>query len=250
MDDRVLVFDLDDTLYLERDFVQSGFREIEDFMNTESQINGVGDYAWALLELGIRGDTFNRVIKHFDLPEFLVSIFVDRYRNHVPKINLLPDSLELLRTARELGISTAMITDGYAPGQRKKISALDLEQFIDYIVVTGEHGTEWTKPSELPFLSIQQKFPSKADFTYYGDNPTKDFQSPNRLGWTSIRVRRVGGLYSTLESDVLIDSDIPDLSVSIYNLRATRENRFGLMNDNQLMESRDTSRMFRRSDRT
>ena len=58
----VVTFDLDDTLYLERDFVRSGFAAVGAWLATERGVRGFEACAWRLFEAGRRGDIFDRVL--------------------------------------------------------------------------------------------------------------------------------------------------------------------------------------------
>lgn len=202
MRDRIYVFDLDDTLYLERDYVRSGFRHVGQVAADRYGAQGVFEYAWQLFENGIRGDTFDRIVAEFGLPAGAVREFVDEYRDHAPDIELEPDAAEFLGNLPADCAGTGIITDGYAAGQWKKIEALGLNGMIDAIVVTGDHGAAWTKPSELPYRKIEDSWPGQdLGFIYFGDNPRKDFDSPLRLGWEAFRVRREDGLHHDFPHD-------------------------------------------------
>jgi len=197
----VYVFDLDDTLYLERDYVKSGFEYVGTYAAAQFDVQGVAEYSWQLFESGVRGQTFDLVALEFGLPSNSARILVEEYRHHRPSIELLPDSRAFLDSLRDQAAHTGLITDGFGPGQRKKINALGLADYIDDLVVTGEFGPEWTKPSEKAFRLIESRWPPTATFIYFGDNPEKDFQAPSRLGWSVVRVRREGGLHFAVKGD-------------------------------------------------
>ena len=55
----VVVFDLDDTLYLERDYVRSGFRAVDAWLASRGILGFFGE-AWANFENGLRGKAFDR----------------------------------------------------------------------------------------------------------------------------------------------------------------------------------------------
>ena len=61
----VLVFDLDDTLYLERDFVVSGFREVAHVLGRliGTEEIRVFRFMWSLFENGSRGKIFNQALR-------------------------------------------------------------------------------------------------------------------------------------------------------------------------------------------
>jgi putative hydrolase of the HAD superfamily len=76
------------------------------------------------------------------------------------------------------------------------------------MVLTSTLGTDFGKPHPKAFLDVEKHFGrSVQQYIYVADNPTKDFQAPKSLGWTTIRVRRHGGLYSSLEASSLVTPD-------------------------------------------
>ena len=175
-EEAVIVFDLDDTLYRERDFVLSGFRAICQTFELP--------FYYRLVELYDRGerDSFSRILLEGELDltkEQLVTV----YRNHTPTLSLQPGTDSLLRRYREDGHILGILTDGRSFTQRAKIAALGLEGVIDEIVVSEEFGSE--KPDERNYLHFANKYPDRA-YVYVGDNPRKDFVSANRLGWMTI----------------------------------------------------------------
>ncbi|MDQ0644572.1 HAD family hydrolase [Microbacterium murale] len=209
MGDRVYVFDLDDTLYLERDYVRSGFMHIGDVSRDRYGIDGIGEHAWSLFERGTRGNTFDLVAAHFALPTDATRVFIEEYRNHDPAIELQPDALSYLQNLPDDAVGTGVITDGHAEGQWRKLHALGIDDVLDNIVVTGEHGQGWTKPSENAFRLIESRFPGPGiEFVYFGDNPMKDFNAPHQLGWRTVRVRRPLGLHYVVDDAVVVDETI------------------------------------------
>ena len=57
------------------------------------------------------------------------------------------------------------------------------QPFFNAIVISEEFGSE--KPHINNYLYFQNKFPDK-NYTYIGDNTSKDFVSANSLNWTTI----------------------------------------------------------------
>lgn len=215
MPDRVYVFDMDDTLYLERDYVKSGFRHIESLAQTRYGIAGVGDRAWELFAAGVRRTTFNLITDEFSLPGDAVASFVAAYRDHEPEIRLAADAELFIRHLPDDAVGTGLVTDGYAAGQWRKVRALRLDKLLDNIVVTGDHGDGWPKPGDLAFRAIEARFcGGSTEFVYFGDNPAKDFHAPHQLGWRTVRVRRQMGLHAELADVIAVDetvSEFPDM---------------------------------------
>jgi putative hydrolase of the HAD superfamily len=90
------------------------------------------------------------------------------------------------------------------------VDALGLERFASAILLTGALGSQYKKPGTKVFQLAAQLIPADR-YVYIGDNPVKDFTSPKQLGWTTVRVRRLGGLHcNAADSEVRPDHDCTD----------------------------------------
>jgi putative hydrolase of the HAD superfamily len=188
---RVAVFDLDDTLYLERDFVRSGFAAVGRWLSAHYEISDFEGYAWDLFLAGRRGDVFDRALPQLGLdPQpALIRRLIRVYREHLPTIRLEPAAADLL-AALSGRCRLAVLTDGYHDTQQRKIAALGLDQRCRPIVCTDQWGREHWKPSPRGFLHLQQALGASPErCIYIGDNPAKDFRAPKALGWATLRVR-------------------------------------------------------------
>lgn len=210
-----LVLDLDDTLFPEREYVHSGFRAVDEWLQSSRVATGFAETAWRLFEAGRRGKVFDEALQLLDVlsTPSLIADMIGVYRAHEPKLSLFSDAVEILEWARSR-VNLALITDGYADVQRKKIRALGLERLISCRIVTDELGTEFWKPSPEPFRRVMAAFPGTGDgYVYVGDNPRKDFIGARKLGWRTVRVRRTGGEHNHYEpsSAEAADVEVPDL---------------------------------------
>ena len=205
----VIVFDLDDTLYLERDFVRSGFAAVDRWVSDRFAISGFFDRAWALFEAGRRGDVFDCALSELTIrvnPE-LVQHLVDIYRGHAPSIRLAPDAEEALAVLCPRR-RAALLTDGLGTTQARKVEALGLAERLRPIIYTDELGSGMRKPHPQGFLAIQNEIGLAAhEFVYVADNPSKDFVAPRRLGWRTVRVRRPEGQYAQLSVEPAREAD-------------------------------------------
>lgn len=195
---QLVVFDLDDTLYLERDYVRSGFTAVGDHLLEHYRVEDAGSLLWRNFEVGVRGNAFNVAAQQLGFSESLIPQLVEVYRHHRPQIQLLGDAVTAL-TAAQARAHTALVTDGYALGQRRKIEALGVDKYLETMVVTNEHGSGWPKPGVKAFQHLQEHFDVPAEqCVYVADNPKKDFRAPLTLGWHTARIRRAGGIYRDL----------------------------------------------------
>jgi len=193
----LFVLDLDDTLYLERDYVRSGFIAVDHWLSRHLKIDYFFENAWERFETGERQKIFDFILKQLNIftPE-LVQTLVKIYQCHLPDITLLPDAKSFLeRHGRE---SLALVSDGHSETQWMKIRALGVEKYFKKIIVTDDRGKAFWKPHPWAFMSIRGDMPPEC-CTYIGDNPLKDFDAPFKLGWSpSIRLRRKGSLHYPL----------------------------------------------------
>lgn len=185
-----VIFDLDDTLYPEKDYVRSGFKAAAALF---PEVPDMAEKLWTAFEKGL--PAFDAVLAGEGLIARKEEA-IRAYRFQTPDICLYPDAKELLlrlRGTRKLGI----ITDGRPEGQRAKLAALGLEEMMDEIVITDElGGIEFRKPhpSAFELMSRRLGVPFR-EMAYVGDNIKKDFISPERLGMRSIRFLNPDGLY-------------------------------------------------------
>ena len=193
-----VVFDLDDTLYLERDYVYSGFRAVSKCLHDRFKLDydEVSTILISDFENGLRGRNLNRVIERFDLPDEILGDLIKIYRTHRPKIGLLPGMEELLSDLSNM-TGLALITDGDIDSQKSKVRALDIEGIFNRIIFTDEFGKDRWKPSDFAFEKLKQLEGIK-DFeaVYIGDNPLKDFIPARKSCFLSIRIIHPGGLHS------------------------------------------------------
>jgi putative hydrolase of the HAD superfamily len=198
---QAIVFDLDDTLYPERDFVLSGFRAVAQWVETHLSVQRDQGYAnlCALYESGVRGDTFNRWLAAQGITgEALIPQLVQVYRQHPPCLIPFHEAPELLiRLHRHYRLG--LVSDGYLDVQRRKLAALGLEPHFDAIVFSDEWGRDAWKPSIKPFQAVLHRLdvtPSSA--IYVADNPLKDFLGARQVGMFTVRIQHPGGEYAYL----------------------------------------------------
>ena len=100
---------------------------------------------------------------------------------HEAELQMFPGAHETLDRLKELGVRLALVTNGAAEPQRKKVVRFALEHRFDHIQIEGEHG--FGKPEEqayrhaLAALGVEAK-----DSWMVGDNLEWEVVAPQRLG--------------------------------------------------------------------
>lgn len=188
-----VIFDLDDTLYLESDYVRSGYREIAKVLNTVPQAE---KRLWNYFKGG--KNAIDCLLKDEGIySEELKQRCLQAYRFHKPAITLTREVKEILEKIKSDKAYLGIITDGRPEGQRAKIKALGLETYTTDIIVTDElGGVRYRKPCPLAFERMRQKWKIPySKMVYIGDNPRKDFTAPEKLGMGAVWFWNAGGLY-------------------------------------------------------
>lgn len=199
---RAVVFDLDDTLYLEQDYVLSGFRAVAGWAERRWLIPADDTYQELrrLFREGVRGDTFDCWLRGRGMwRKRTVQQMVKVYRGHNPQIRPstgVPLLLVTLGRQYRLGL----VSDGPPQAQQRKLAALGLADRFHAIVWSDELGLKARKPSPRPFKKVLGDLAVSADeAVYVGDNPDKDFLGARRIGMATVRIRHPEGLYSSRE---------------------------------------------------
>jgi putative hydrolase of the HAD superfamily len=211
---RLVVFDIDDTLYLERDYVRSGFAAVGAWARAELGVADLSDRAWAAFEAGVRGRILDEALTACGIRAngTLVPQLVDVYRSHTPTIDLLDDVRAWLATC-PADVALAVVTDGPRASQRAKAAALGLEAWADPVIVTEELGPGLGKPHPAAFECVEAAVGlAGAACAYVADNPTKDFAGPRSRGWRTVRVRRQGSLHAAVASGDDVDVELRDFA--------------------------------------
>ena len=191
----VIVFDLDDTLYDEIDFVKSGFLEVSEYLGDRRYF----EFMWSEFVTNGSGKIFDKLIDKFSIKEDITKL-IEIYRFHTPRITLPSSSKKVLKYA--LNYKSAIITDGHYITQKNKYQALGLDKYIDLPIFTDFYHTK--KPELKPFKMVMEKFADN-EYIYISDNPKKDFIAPKKLGWKTLRYKNPNGIYRDIENNADIE---------------------------------------------
>ena len=187
-----VIFDLDDTLYPEKEYVRSGFKAIALYLGDEK----IADELWKEFEAGrLAIDEALKQIGRENEMDACICVF----REHKPDIHFYDGILEFIRGLQHRGVRVGIITDGRPNGQRNKIKALGLDELVGEtnIIITDElGGIQFRKPCDVAFRILARRWKiNYEEIVYIGDNVKKDFQAARQLGMQSVWYRNRDGLY-------------------------------------------------------
>ncbi|WP_053977903.1 HAD hydrolase-like protein [Mangrovimonas xylaniphaga] len=92
----IIVFDLDDTLYNEIDYLKSAFHEIAEFISLKTSISSKSIFEEMLKFYFSKENTFDVLLKKLKLKNIYSKDLNNIYREHYPNISLKPEDKEFL----------------------------------------------------------------------------------------------------------------------------------------------------------
>lgn len=193
----VIVLDIDDTVYLERDFALSGYRHLDGWISQTRGVEGFSATCRTLFEAGERRHIFDLALEKVGLradPD-LITDLVARYRGHVPQIQPCDDVQRFLALTPPI-FRIGVITDGPAAMQLAKVQALGLDRHAGKVIATGLWPAGQGKPHPRAFIEMEgwSTLPPERH-VYVADNATKDFVAPNSRGWVTVQICRPGRIH-------------------------------------------------------
>lgn len=193
---KAVIFDLDDTLISEKEYIKSGYHHISNILSDTIHIDKEFIFT-DLMELFETSPkkVFNRFYEKYDLEYSTKMVFelVNEYRGHYPNIKFYDDVLPCLSKLKKSGMKIGIITDGYAIAQHQKLRAVGADKYFDEIIVTDDFGRDYWKPHSKSFELMRDRL--EIDFNemvYVGDNPDKDFYISKIYPIKTVRIYRDG----------------------------------------------------------
>ena len=195
----LIIFDLDNTLYSEWDYINLACKE---FLEMESQFSEIqiqlilkklkfyyrenGNYGiFDTLEEIVSNEQFNKKHATLSLKHFRYFLQKDSQK----EIKIVPEALQLLKTCKEKDIPILLVTDGNIDQQKNKIKNLRLRNFIcDRHIYFGDEfgGKDSEKFTKylLEETEWSNFFKAKSDkVMVVGDSKHDKFLSNNLKCW-------------------------------------------------------------------
>ena len=188
----VVLFDMDDTVYSEKDNVRCGLRTLTDYVGDPTLYDELWN-AYVAKESYIKSVLEKRGAYTEERYKEWLHVF-RRAPSDITPYEGLTDMLDrLLASGKRLG----MITDGRPQSQEKKLGGLGISHYFEKIIITDTlGGVEFRKPSTAAFEIMHEHFGvSYEKMVYIGDNLKKDMQPPLTLGMKFIHFDNEDGIY-------------------------------------------------------
>lgn len=178
----LVVFDLDDTLYKETDYLFSAYHEIEQYVSRKAHIpfdKLSGFLKTSFLSRGREG-LFDVFLSCFGIEGRVEkSEMLEILRTHTCTLSLYPQSESLLAELHKSGRGLAILTNGNLIQQKNKIRCLNLCETHPYIdvVYAAEVGTK-PSPNGLFVIAERNKIDIKK-IAFVGDSRIDEETSKN-----------------------------------------------------------------------
>jgi len=209
---RTVCFDLDGTLFDDRQYTRAGLESAAAELVARTGVDLTEEFIEAYFTDGHREATFDVVLSAAGLADDHVPALVRAYHDSEGPLVPYPDATETLATLGER-YDIGVVTGG--TNGRGKLSRLGLDDYVDELIVTAER--EDSKRDPDPFVELADRFDVPHEsVVVVGDRPGLDFPQPNRLGMTTVRLRRGHYATATARGDA-----VPDVGVD--SLTAVRE---------------------------
>ena len=182
-----VIFDLDNTLYDEEQFVRSGFRAVSNYMTEKHGIDKEVFYHLLLSIFSKRGRerVFDTALSEMNLcKKEIVLEMVEIYRSHLPQISLYKAAHDVLLEIKKK-YRVALITDGIKKVQESKVKALGIEDLFDVITYAIEHGG---KNNIQAYLTTLRKLEIEPSQSVYIDDSPKGLTIARKLGIHTARI--------------------------------------------------------------
>ena len=133
-----VIFDLDDTLISEKEYIKSGFKVVCNVISEKYNLNFDKVYQKIFELFDEDSDyVFNRLLDCFNIEydkDYILEL-LKIYRGHSPDISLYSDAEEILNYLVGENYKLGIITDGYKITQNRKLESLDIDNYFDCIII-------------------------------------------------------------------------------------------------------------------
>ncbi len=215
---KLVIIDLDDTIYSEYDYVQSGFRHVAE--NISFLVKYSVPFLIEKMNVFFKNDkktVFNQLINFIKVNDDInLEKLIHLYKFHIPQIKPYADFYDFCKILDFNNIILVLLTDGDVAQQKNKVFGLKIEKYFKKIYYSDSYGIDFRKPNPKIYLEIINDLKIRNDeILVIGDNPNKDFYCKKTLGLSSIQILRPNAIYAL--SDKYFDDVKPDMLIDSLN---------------------------------
>jgi FMN phosphatase YigB (HAD superfamily) len=124
-----IMFDLDNTLFEETDYLFQGYEKIALYLSKKHQLSTFDIYKYLSLNFKFddRSNLFDNMLEEFNIPQFELPNILDILRTYTPyqKIQLYPELKQVLIEIKSKFVPFVIVTNGNVTQQQNKIKHID-----------------------------------------------------------------------------------------------------------------------------
>lgn len=174
LDNDLIIFDLDNTLYNENEYLFEGYKNIAKHIESKYNIKFLDTYNFLknrFLEGG-RINLFNNMISYFELDENELSSILELLRTYKPKhkFHIFPIMKNFLYEIETTQTDYVIITNGNVQQQKNKVDHILWGKLNPKIVYANLFKPKPYPDSFLDYLSKQNKKYKREKVLLIGDN--------------------------------------------------------------------------------
>jgi|LakMenE18May11ns_1017448.scaffolds.fasta_scaffold9681382_2 putative hydrolase of the HAD superfamily len=210
----ILIFDLDDTIYNEKEFIFNGYKAVANFFYKKIKIykkKYIFEYLKYQYLLKGREKIFDKFLMKFGIfNKKNLNLCIKLYRYNNFKLFFKTSFKKIFKKYNK---KIYLVTDGNWLVQKNKVRNLKINNFFKKIFYTGFYGPRYFKPSLMCFIKIKElEGCNWSDLLYIGDNPFKDFVLIKQKGIKTVRV--LNGRYKNVKVDRKYDAEYSIKSIN------------------------------------
>lgn len=188
-----VIFDLDNVLYAEEDYIFAAYRNIAKFLSEKCDLSDREIYDRLVRDFRRKTSMyprlFNDLVADLGLGQDLVPEILGIYVSTIPDLKLLPGTVNVLEGLRRNRMRLGLLTNGSVEAQKNKVRLLGLEKYFESIVYAREKGKENEKPNPEAYREVLRALHVTPEETIcIGDNPHTDFWGAKKLGIRTVRL--------------------------------------------------------------
>ncbi len=211
-----VIFDLDNVLYDEKDYLYAAFEKIAAYLSERCSIPQDKIYEKIVNDFQNKSSMyprlFNDLIADCGLDQKLINEILTLFSSVKPDLTLYSGSVDLLLALKKQGVKLGLVTNGNVSTQKNKIQLLKIEQYFDSIIYAREMGIGKEKPDPEAYRRMLQALGVKAEETIcIGDNPFTDFLGAKKLGIKTVRLQ--GGEFKNVNLSQEYEADMTVSSI-------------------------------------
>ena len=171
---KLVIFDLDNTLINEEDYLFEGYKNIANYLSKKYKINN-SLIEFALVEnfrLNGRKNLFNKIFDEFNIGIEELNVVLRILREFKPKnkIQLITELRIILERLKSLNISYVILTNGNPRQQKNKIAHINWGDLLPHVIYANEIEPKPSEASLKKYLLTLNKEFDKDKILMIGDS--------------------------------------------------------------------------------